>query len=426
MYYYIIRKKRGKMRFFLLAISLFTSTVLCAPAWHSQGLDNHNVRSLLVINDTRIIAGTDSGLYIFWGSGWIKIDNSTLPANALVKTDDGAILAACGNGSRSDGIYLGQDMLDGPPFYVFSLVDWAMWPTALGLKGQDTLYVGAPNRIYRSVRRSLSFDWSNLVEIKTPPWCFGVESPRCAAVHAFRGAGTVYAGGYDQSPMPGPGNLIYVEGDTSRKLLQYNVSALASGTFYEVGPSELVFGTTDDGLYRYNPVTRGLTHIPSPNSEPVRHVITAASMLWSDFLYVAVQGGVYQGGSFGSTTLSPVGVFPGVVPNCLAHIAFGDLYAGTSGGVYRYGEAAAVGKRSMPSSRALVVPMGPAAGVLTMRIAGVIDGARMVLCDINGRVAASQHVRNGKVRISGLGAGAYFYKIMDNGECAARGRAVVY
>lgn len=415
------------MRFFLLAAAFSAGAAFCAPAWHSQGLDNHNVRSLLVIDDTRIIAGTDSGLYISWGRGWIKIDNSTLPANALVKTDDGSILAACGNGSRSDGIYLGQDVLDGPPFYVFSLLDWAFMPTALGLRGQDTLYAGGtPDRMYRSVRRSPNPDWSSFVEIETPAWCFGAEAPHCAAVHAFNGRGTVYAGGYDSSPMPGPGHLIYVQGDTARKLLQYNVSALTSGTFYEVGPSELVIGTIDTGLFRYNPATRVLTHIPSPNDEPVRHVITAASMLWSDFLYVAVPSGVYQGGSFGSTALSPVGVWPGPLPNCLAQIAFGDLYAGTTRGVYRYGEASAVEKSNIPSSRVQVAPIGPAANVLIMRISGVMDGARMVVCDINGRTTASRNVRNGKVRIAGLGAGVYFFKVMDNGKCAARGRTVVY
>jgi hypothetical protein len=400
--------------------------VLCAPSWYSIGLDKCNINDLIVWDSTRMMAATDSGLYVFGIGRWYKIDSPTLPAMSLADLGNGTVMAACGNGTRSDGIYRGMDQLDGPPFYVFSLLDWAMFPTAVVAKGTDTIYAGTPVKMYRSVRHAPGNDWRNLVELGTPDWLFGVEMPRCADIHVFDDTGTVYAGGYDRSPMPGPGSIVYVEGDTCKPLVKHDVSAITSGNYFEVGPAELVFGTIDTGLFKYNPGTRVFTHIPSPNNEAVKDVISVTGGFWSDFLYVAVESGVYQGGAFGGTNWTPVGTLVQIKANCLVNAGWNDLYAGTTRGVYRYGEAAGIEKRNKPKARAKVSLANPSGTVLTLRIQETSEQAVFYLFNIKGQLNLKKKVKGGLSHISGLKPGIYIYKLVISGKCMDAGKVVLY
>jgi hypothetical protein len=243
--------------------------------------------------------------------------------------------------------------MDGPPFYDFALIDWIVNPQSLAVRGvnNDTLYAGNRNGISMSIADSPGA-FGNLTEISIPDYSFGVEMPYCAALHHFTGDDRLWAGGYDMSPLPGPGHLLGQEGDSMVTVRNMNVSAITQGIFFEVGPLELVVATTDSGIYQYIPIVSSepWTRYDSPGNEPVIDVTAVPGLMWSDILYLAVPSGVYSGLN-GSWTEE--GNIP-EEPTCLSTGAWYNMqvYAGTQNGVYKFAEQGPVNTEASTGGRA--------------------------------------------------------------------------
>jgi hypothetical protein len=325
---------------------LFLVTVpdisLAAPVWYSLGLEDRVVNCILADDTNMVVAGTDSGVSVYWHSAWYHID--MLPTKALVRLPGGAVAAACGNGSRSDGVYIGTVRIYGPPFYIFSISNgnWLMQPTALALKrtvvSRDTttlLYVGSGSAV--AVGQVAKDSLLSLTSLKMPAYAFGVEEPWCAGLHAFSDTGALYAGGSDRGAMPGPGSLLRLDGDSLVIVRRLNVTGLDEGKFFEVGPQELAIGTVDSGVIRYNPATAAWTHLGSPAGEAVLCVrVVTPQVGWSDALYAGTASGVYRSG------WTEIGDLK-VAPRFLCPMGqWGDLLAATGAGVYLYGNQSTV------------------------------------------------------------------------------------
>jgi len=104
-------------------------------SWHPIGLQGGNVNCLLVDDTVRMLAGTDRGLWLR-DADWIQFSGgiaTNASVKAMVRLSSGDIIAAVGGGSNSDGVYRGVDILDGPPFYEFSLVEHLTGAQALAV-----------------------------------------------------------------------------------------------------------------------------------------------------------------------------------------------------------------------------------------------------------------------------------------------------
>ncbi|MBN2188387.1 MAG: hypothetical protein JW699_02950, partial [Chitinispirillaceae bacterium] len=300
------------------AVLVFSCTLASAqPSWQLLGLDDRSINCILADDTTMILAGTDSGMSVYWNKRWYEF-SLTLPVTSIVRYSDNLIFAGAGNGSRSDAVYIGDKIILGPPFYALRLQQYFVEPTAMTINNTTAvprLYAGGRNRV--SVAMIGADTLHPFDTVKIPAYAFGVEKPRCADLLLF-GDTTLYAGGYDESTlMGGPGNLLALVKDSLGVARKFDVTALAQGTFMEAGPLELVVGTRDSGVWFYSPsMFIPWTTIPGPDREPVRDLLTMPGMMFTDMLIAASSSGVFSSGGH-STVWTEVGDIP-ASPNCLA------------------------------------------------------------------------------------------------------------
>ena len=333
-----------------------------APDWYSLGLNDRAVNCILADDTSAILAGTDSGVSVRWNKTWYHI--KMLPVKALARVSSTAVAAAAGNGTKSaDGIYIGRNIINGPPFYsfTFSLSNYMTLPTALAmLPIYTTTHAPGPNGVLyaangNSVMSGLVTNDSlkKLDKIGIPAWAFGVESPFCSSLYPF--SGRVYAGGYDKSPVPGQSFLLSGSGnltiDTLYAMRAMKTTAIAQGRFSSIlgsSTSTMVIADVDSGVFFYdlswgNPWRRINGPLGAPGSTNafvrslfVRQVSGSAS---DNVLYAANKDGVFQYTAFELQAFwVKLGALP-AQPNYITGVgARGDLLAATNSGIYRYGD----------------------------------------------------------------------------------------
>jgi hypothetical protein len=257
----------------------------------------------------------------------------------MIVTGPRRFVAALGGGSNSDGLYSVDAKLEAP-YYQLSLIGYMDFPQSLGkTENSDVVYVGGPNQMAYSILDTGSGEYMGLMPIKIPSFSFGVENPKCAGVHVYSGDKRLYAGGYDMSPDPGPGNLLWKMQDSMTILAPLNTSSLTEG-YTETGGTELYIGTIDSGIYSHSAASSRppVKFAETPNDEPVNDMITIPSLVMSDILVIAVPSGVYlrTGNSWNELDDIPE------EPDCLVRMLDSTnivgyvLYAGTENGVYHY------------------------------------------------------------------------------------------
>jgi hypothetical protein len=264
--------------------------------------------------------------------------------------------------------------------------------------------------------------------LKIPAYAFGIEMPYCAGLILF-GDTTLYAGGYDQSTMMGgPGNLLILIRDSLQVARRLDVTALAQGSFMEVGPLELVIGTRDSGVVFYSPsLFIPWTTIPGPTKEPINDLMTMPGMMFSDMLVAAVASGVYTSGGH-STEWTEVGDIP-APPNCLAVRGTatgsmeGVLMAGTSKGVYLYAQPSAIRDRRLPETAAGNVRpvMGRNGEVLLFLPVSPGRTAEVAVYTVSGKLYARISTSQSMVRFRLQTAGLFYYNCTVSGKSACSG-----
>lgn len=344
-------KTAGLLKMTFCILSVTHLLLYAAPQWNLIGLKEQNVNCLLfdylLDGGSNLLAGADDGLYFYWpdDTNWLKYGEfPSLPVNDIKCAYRGRIVAVCGNygGSWSDGAYFGDELLDGPPFYVFKVVDYFPCAQSLVIKGDkgDTVFVGGINKISMSVRKDSTYELFE--KLKTPSLCFGSSTTaKCAALQLF-GGDELVAGGYDQDTVsPKQGHLLWQRAKDSMHVFgELNVSALSTA---ESPSGDLYIGTTDDGIYYYSGVMSSppIKCVPSPNNEPVNDLIIIPGEEKAEvILCAAVASGVYTITITDSDTAQKkLGDLP-AEPNCLALLnkltSDGVLYAGTTKGVYAF------------------------------------------------------------------------------------------
>ena len=323
---------------FHITICLFLIQLPAFSQWNFVGLENHIVNCLVIDDQNRLIAGTDKGLYIYHNANWLEI-SKLLPAQNMIVTGPRRFVAALGGGSNSDGVY-SVDAKAEAPYYQLSLIGYMDFPQSLGkTENSDVVYVGGPNQMAYSILDTANGEYMNLMPIKIPYFPFGIENPKCAGVHVFSGDKRLYAGGFDMSPDPGPGNLLWEMQDSMTILSPLNTSSLTEG-FTETGGIQLYIGTIDSGIYFHSAASSRppVKFAETPNDEPVNDMITIPSLVMSDILFIAVQSGVYLRAGNSWNEVGNIPEEPNSIVRMLdsSNIVGYVLYAGTKNGVYHY------------------------------------------------------------------------------------------
>jgi len=334
------------------AILLFSAFCVSAqPSWQLLGLADRSINCLLADDTTMILAGTDKGMSVYWKKGWYDFPIA-LPVNSILRYSSSVIFVGAGSGTSSDAVYIGDNIIMGPPFYALRFQQSFLEPTALALNNVlsvPRLYVGGRNIV--SVGTIGADTLNPLQLLKMPSFAFGVESPKCAALFMFSSA-TLYAGGYDRGVMAAPGSHLVLSADSLQTIRRLNVTSLAQGSFGAgpVSQQQLVIGTRDTGVLLYEPVGQTWTAITSPNRLPVNNLIAVSSgMTIGSLIIAAFDSGVYTNN--GRTQIwTEVGNIP-AMPRCVAprgtltgSALQGALLAGTAAGVYIYALPASVQK----------------------------------------------------------------------------------
>ncbi|MFC1476470.1 T9SS type A sorting domain-containing protein [Fibrobacterota bacterium] len=316
--------------------------------WNCIGLENDTVLCIAkdkVFEDAIIVGTKSSGIKIYKESTWYDISTTTLPINDLYVTESATFIAAIGAGSNSDGIYLARAVWSGPPFYELGSMPFhgMMFPQALaGTEKGDTVFMGCATEIVSGISANPGMgNYDTFTTIKLPPHAFGVEKPRCAALQYHNwGISELYAGGYDESPEPGPGHLLWAasSGDSMRINSQLNITSLAE---ISEGPGNIFLyaGTKDTGIFFRSPEMSMpvAKFAPSPKNEPVNDMmILTDSVKSNSALFVAVTSGVFV---YNSGMWFEIDIIP-EEPLCITGYVTSKertqcrLYAGTRKGVY--------------------------------------------------------------------------------------------
>ena len=219
----------------LLLLSAFFQLFVSAqaqPSWQLLGLSDRSINCVLADDTTMILAGTDSGMSVYWNKRWYDF-SLILPVTSIVRFSNEVIFVGAGNGSRSDAVYIGNKIIFGPPFYALRFQQYFIEPTAMAINNTRAiprLYVGGRNDV--SIGMVGTDTLYPFQPLKIPAYAFGVEKPRCADLILF-GDTTLYAGGYDQSTMMGgPGNLLILIKDSLQVARRLDVTALAQGSLW--------------------------------------------------------------------------------------------------------------------------------------------------------------------------------------------------
>jgi hypothetical protein len=409
------------------AVLLFSAIQVSAqPSWQLLGLDDRSINCILADDTTMILAGTDSGMSVCWNKRWYDF-TLTLPVTSIVRYSDNVIFVGAGNGSRSDAIYIGDKIIFGPPFYALRFQQYFVEPTAMTINNTmaiPRLYAGGLNRV--SVAMIGSDTLYPFDTVKIPAYAFGIVMPRCADLLLF-GDTTLYAGGYDRSTlMGGPGSLLVLVKDSLCVARKFDITALAQGTFFEVGPLELVVGTRDSGVWFYSAsMFIPWTNIPGPNREPVRDLLTMPGMMFSDMLIAASDSGVFTSGGH-STVWTEIGDIP-APPNCCAVLGRatgsmeGSLLAGTSKGVYLYATPVGIRDRRMTAADAVAArPILCRNGEVLLKVPAAAGRvAEVAVYTMSGKLYARISTAQPTVRFR-LGAAGLFYYF-----CSVSGRTTL-
>jgi hypothetical protein len=391
--------------------------------WRLLGLEDRSINCILATDTNIILAGTSKGISLYFNSIWYDL-NVEMPVTSIVRLSNDRIFVGAGNGSKSDAVYIGKAIINGPPFFHLEFQHYFLEPTAMVINiatAVARVYVGGRNTI--AVGMIGNDTLLELVPMKTPENPFGARSPQCVDL-LLNGATNLYAGGYDDSAA-GRGSLITSVSDSFALLKSFDVTALAQGV-WEAGPPQLLVGTQDAGILIYNPSSQTSALLPSPGNLPVCDVISVSTLLFADMFVVACDSGVFSNNG-SSQTWTEVGAIP-VPPTCLAlrgtpmmGVASGMLLAGTAKGVYIYDDLPANVVSHPVQKGAAVRKKGILSRNGDIRISlenNRVSPAMVTIYTASGKVHSRIPAAHEQATFRLENGGLYFY------DCAARGTVV--
>lgn len=333
-----------------------------AATWESIGLDSLNVNCLYQTHES-IIAGTNKGLYFLDNESqnqWIQYSGipSNICINDIVSGANGEIIVSAGNGSNSDGLYGGLDLLDGAPYYDFNLITFFDHPQAI-CYSNDTLMIGSGNSLSYAIRDTIQslipgIFFKEPKAISIPEYSFGVESPIVSDIYKSWPHNNYLVAGYDSSPEPGRGSLLSVTIDSNVELLDSSTTSIyehfqglaLNTTIYIGGLNSLYKTVTDTYVIDFeNRAESDFEVIATPNDQKVNQITGVMSSPYiadgAADLCLVTNDGIYLRNY--TSNWNECGDIPAIPKMAVAKYEYGTnmdfktyIYAATNKGVYRY------------------------------------------------------------------------------------------
>jgi hypothetical protein len=374
-----MNKNRWLFATLLIAGTLTVNRPDAASMWQFFGLKGEIIHSILPMTSASgqeaIMVGTQRGIWWYEYERWVKIfEGSAVYDMELLP--DGRILAIAGNGSDTDGVYLGKVIGIAEPgtIYGFTLKVKCPYPTALALGPDITanggsaeigcethFYVGTREGVHHGKICADAVSWLPSLSIPT-----GALSSICSSVHLFSGDTMVYAGGYsgkllmrmglDKSAIVADPIAYLLRGRSELKAMKRsNTTAMVE--LRSGGQPYLAIATLDSGIQILG---RGddFSSLPSPvSNEPI---LAMTSYITQEF---------FNGENYSSLAIAtPSGIYtrclpdescewrlmgkPPAVARCLVQQDNAELWAGTDSGLYRNGQPTGIAEPQMSSSSA--------------------------------------------------------------------------
>jgi len=410
--------------------------VNAAASWTLFGLEGESVNTILPLSpgngDDAIMVGTSKGIWNHEYGHWVSVWQG-LPVYDMQLIAYDRILAAAGNGSDSDGIYLGKVIAIGEPgnLWKFTLLVKYPRPTAVGYRSaglsgsrcDGTVYVGNASRVSSGAHCGDSVEALTALEIPENSWS------KCTALRYSPIDHALWAGGtFGNRMAAGPMNdtATLLRGTSSLDAFR-KMDVLSINDFVPSDDSLFSIATYYSGVQIFKGDTL-LRSIPSPkNNYPVLAAIHFTKLSSGEtLLAAATPSGVYRECPPNADCIwTDLDANISAVYTCLAQQKGTVLWLGTTIGVYRY--------ESVPTARR-VAGVGRHAAESSVRFTlhgGVLyagtdkAGSTLQLFDTRGRSLKTTTSPNGEVRINGSGRGCYIYRLTCNNKCISSGSVII-
>jgi len=439
----------NRIRFALLTASLFC-TVLSVRSetsgpWTLFGLEGEAVNTIAHLSEDfghdAIMAGTDNGIkYYEFGHHWNSLGYGC-PVYDIKMIDDNTFVAAAGNGSDSEGIYMGKVTGIGEPgsIWDFRLLIKHSRPTALAVQMLDAEYFGglaayvlAGNVTGVSKGLLHNDSISALTAITGPENPFGM---RCASILYSIQEDVIYAAGH--------GNYLSFseEGTHDTAMLLRGTTELAALKTIDItsmvqyrydNKTRIAMATVDSGIQGYIDGSSAFSHIladPQPN--PLLAIATVFSRPTDSFPRLVAA--TYDKSVFMQCHVDMNCVWQYLPPlpsrpRCLSVSNNNTVWAGTDSGLYRY-DLPVTTMRRYPSGR--IAAKAPAVSVSHCKKGGVqfdimesdTRNYRLSVFDLSGRVVFDNRSPGNRTLVTSR-HGALLYRIMKNNRTIAQGRTM--
>lgn len=339
----------------LMFITLFLYSFSFGQQWECVGLDSLEINCLHVQNEY-IFAGTNKGLYISPSVGdrserltleWFEISSAFSPVIDITSGENGEILVTAGDGSWSDGVYGGLNVLDGPPYFDFQVLTYLPSPEKIAYLN-DTLMVSSEGKLYYSTRKlqqsAYLHSFENFASVTYFDSSFGSEDPYVSDISTSKYTLGFLASGYNDKS-----SVLWGNGSSLSKFHDSVVTTVSDMEYPSYSNNAIFFGGMSS-LYIFRADTGFLFDCPvyteektTPENSKVNDVIQEKKMV--DEVYAAFDCGVYKHRTDTHddyTSWEEIGEIPEIPTDLVAREQSGManqtyyIYAATKKGVYGY------------------------------------------------------------------------------------------
>jgi hypothetical protein len=421
-------------------------------SWTYVGLKGETINTILPVipsSPNGIMVGTQTGIWHFEYTWWDH-SFSGLPVHDIIKTSGEQLLAAAGNGSDSDGVYIGKVAAIGEPGtrLRFSLLAKCPQPTALAFQPSKapmdscygTLYVGNAEGVMSGRLCIAPQDLAcELTKISAPADPF---VGTCESMIVGSDDNMLYAGGRaDNIIQPGPGPVKYswlLRGNASglTGVKRMNATSIVEMPVQR-GPDDgpiryIAVATSDSGVQLFNSGAY-FGRIPPPlGSVPILDIVPFQTFSGQDITQIvaATPSGVYCQYPPNADCIwaKMPGLLPGS-PKCVAQYQGEILWSGTDSGVYRYGSLTAVDRKiSLAATSSLgIKSIRAEKGNIVFEInSNCTQDGKVSFFDTRGRCVKTCSITQRHTSISDIGKGLFLFRIAINNKIAQAGRVMSY
>ncbi|MBN1760499.1 MAG: hypothetical protein JW863_19375 [Chitinispirillaceae bacterium] len=402
-----------------------------ASSWTLFGLDDEVVNTIITLSpgngDDALMVGTSKGIWNHEYGHWLNVWEG-LPVRDMRLIDYNMILAAAGNGSDSDGIYLGKVIAIGEPgnLWQFTLLQKAPHPTAVeylpmpelsGGRCNGTLFAANASGVFQGTVCSESVEGFSAMTTPSNPWGTG-------AALLFSTDNTLWAGGNygygDNTLVSMTASLLRGTGELT-ELKKLNITSMAEYT--SQGDTLLAAATVDSGIQVFRNGVLNHSLPPPAADQPIVSIVPFPTIQdygsgkWTMLLAATPKSIYRQCPPTANCIWGGIGTELPAAVRCIAQYRQQVLWAGTDAGVYRYEYSTAVRQRYAPAPilAAEVRAVSRRPGNVGMQLLHD-DGLpySISLFDLRGRCVRHDVITGQELMITGLAGGVYHYRLSRN------------